>query len=149
MASEPQPTSPVPPPPATNAPPADADDEPAAPAPAGGEERKAAAALSSLDARGDDKPSGPKSEADQKALGDAMSRLEILDRGNATGKASAAGSGAGKKEAEEKKKVKINAADVTLLVEELELSKGKATELLRTHEGDALKAMRAFVRALV
>lgn len=30
-------------------------------------------------------------------------------------------------------------------VEELELSKGKATDLLRAHEGDAVKAMRAFV----
>lgn len=32
-------------------------------------------------------------------------------------------------------------------VEELELSKGKATDLLKAHEGDAVKAMRAFVTA--
>ena len=30
-------------------------------------------------------------------------------------------------------------------VEELELSKVKATELLKAHDGDAIKAMRAFV----
>ena len=32
-------------------------------------------------------------------------------------------------------------------VEELELSKPKATELLKANEGDAVKAMRAFVTA--
>jgi len=32
-------------------------------------------------------------------------------------------------------------------VDELELSKGKATDLLKAHEGDAVKAMRAFVLA--
>lgn len=32
-------------------------------------------------------------------------------------------------------------------VEELELSKGKATDLLRAHEGDAVRALRAFVTA--
>lgn len=32
-------------------------------------------------------------------------------------------------------------------VEELELSKGKATDLLKAHEGDAMKALRAFVTA--
>ena len=32
-------------------------------------------------------------------------------------------------------------------VEELELSKSKATDLLKAHEGDAVRAMRAFVTA--
>ena len=32
-------------------------------------------------------------------------------------------------------------------VEELDLNKTKATELLKAHEGDAIKAMRAFVTA--
>ena len=34
-----------------------------------------------------------------------------------------------------------------LQVDELELSKLKATELLKAYEGDAVKAMRAFVTA--
>lgn len=34
-------------------------------------------------------------------------------------------------------------------VEELDLHKTKATELLKAHEGDAIKAMRAFVTAAV
>jgi len=32
-------------------------------------------------------------------------------------------------------------------VEELELSKAKATDLLKAHEGDAVKAMLGFVNA--
>ena len=43
------------------------------------------------------------------------------------------------------KNVKIDQADVALLVDELDLSKVRATELLRSHEGDAVLAMRAFV----
>ena len=34
-----------------------------------------------------------------------------------------------------------------LQIEELELNKIKATELLRAHEGDAVKAMRAYITA--
>ena len=34
-------------------------------------------------------------------------------------------------------------------IEELDLSKIKATELLKAHEGDAVRAMRAFVTANV
>lgn len=34
-----------------------------------------------------------------------------------------------------------------LQVEELDLHKTKATELLKAHEGDAVKAMRTFVTA--
>ena len=32
-------------------------------------------------------------------------------------------------------------------VDELDLTKPKATELLKAHDGDAVKAMRAFVKA--
>lgn len=157
---------------------ADFDDE-AIPKPASKEDAKAAAALSSLDARGDDDDkTGKKSEADQKALGEAMSRLAIL--GDKSKESSGAGgSGAAESEAakkadeeaaaaaalaEKRRKVKVDAADVSLLVsvvgrcvrglrlmriqvEELELSKVKATELLKAHEGDAVKAMTAFVKA--
>ncbi|CAI9627365.1 hypothetical protein GT037_004382 [Alternaria burnsii] len=93
------------------------------------EDRKAAAALSTLDApqEGDN---GPKKEVDGKALDKAMKGLNVKD----------------KKEGD-KKNVKIEAADVTLLVNELEVTKPKATELLRAHDGNAVKAMSAFVTA--
>ncbi|KAG7120877.1 hypothetical protein HYQ46_010865 [Verticillium longisporum] len=41
--------------------------------------------------------------------------------------------------------VKVEAADVALLVEELEVTKPRATELLKANEGDAVRAMRAGV----
>ncbi|MCJ1401700.1 hypothetical protein MMC11_004917 [Xylographa trunciseda] len=113
------------------------DDHPAAPASA--HERKAAAVLSSLENRGEeDDAATKKSNVDQKALGEAMSRLEV----GGTGKTMEGKKGA---EAVKKKVVKVEQGDVALLVEELDLTKIKATELLRAHEGDAVKAMRAFV----
>ncbi|KAF2032278.1 hypothetical protein EK21DRAFT_110222 [Setomelanomma holmii] len=89
------------------------------------EDRKATAALSTLDAQ---EESGEKKEVDTKALDKAMKGLGVKDR-----------------KGEEKKVVKVEAADVTLLVSELEVSKQKATELLRANEGNAVKAMLAFV----
>ncbi|KAH6853504.1 hypothetical protein B0I37DRAFT_348945 [Chaetomium sp. MPI-CAGE-AT-0009] len=90
------------------------------------EDRKAAAALSKLDSRGDDE--GAAREVDQEAVKNAMSAL---------------GGGADKKDI---KVVKVDAADVKLLVDELELPKPKATELLKAHDGDAIKAMRAYLQ---
>jgi glycerol dehydrogenase-like iron-containing ADH family enzyme len=116
------------------------------------EDRKAAAALSKLDARGDDE--GASREVDQEAVNNAMSSL---------------GGGAAKKEV---KAVKVDAADVKLLVssvptflssdgikdlfasltlspeqvDELELPKPKATELLKAHDGDAVKALKAYLQ---
>lgn len=101
--------------------------------PANAEDRKAAAALSSLNANdisqsGADDNAGSKiSSADaQEALGKAMSRLEISAAGGAsTGTSKTAGAGAGaagktdaekKDEAVKKKAVKVAAEDVTLLV---------------------------------
>ena len=64
------------------------------------DDRKAAAALSSLDARDDDSATGKK-DVDTKALGEAMKNLNVD----------------GKTKAEEKKKVvKVDAQDVALLV---------------------------------
>lgn len=87
------------------------------PLPANAEDRKAAAALNSLNSEGlagDAASSKGPSSADQEALSRAMSRLEVA-AGHDTGKKKAAESQ--KKEVEVKKKVvKINAADVTLLV---------------------------------
>jgi hypothetical protein len=100
--------------------------------PANAEDRKAAAALSSLNeneisgADGADGEGGSSSrhvpsKADQEVLGKAMSRLEIAAGGN-SGPGGAAGVGAGKSkvgtsgEEVKKKVVKVAAEDVTLLV---------------------------------
>ncbi|KAI0839277.1 hypothetical protein F5Y06DRAFT_31170 [Hypoxylon sp. FL0890] len=91
------------------------------------EDRKAAAAMASLDARGDD--ASTSNAVDQEAVSKAMKSL-----GN--------GGAAEKKEV---KKVKVDAADVALLVDELDLTKVKATELLKAHDGDAIQAMKAFI----
>ena len=77
------------------------------------EDRKAAAALSSLDARGDEEAASKATHIDQEALGKAISRLEI-----SSGKGKGGDEGKGKaKEVEEKKKaIKVDQADVALLV---------------------------------
>jgi hypothetical protein len=69
------------------------------------EDRKAAAALSSLDARGDD--AGEKKEVDTKAVEQAMKNLDV-----------------GKGAEEKKKAVKIEASDVALLVRLLQSRDG-------------------------
>ncbi|EMD90013.1 hypothetical protein COCC4DRAFT_68182 [Bipolaris maydis ATCC 48331] len=74
---------------------------------------------------------GTKKEVDGKALDKAMKGLSVKD----------------KAEEEKKKNVKIEAGDVAVLVSELEITKAKATELLRANEGDAVKALVAFVTA--
>ncbi|ORY19826.1 hypothetical protein BCR34DRAFT_595272 [Clohesyomyces aquaticus] len=103
---------------------------------ASAEDRKAAAALSALDAKDDEDKKG---EVDTNALGEAMKGLTVAE-----GKAA----GAKEKDKDAAKKivnVKVDAADVTLLVNELELSKAKATELLKSSDGDAVKAMHVYV----
>ncbi|OJZ87380.1 hypothetical protein ABZX51_010537 [Aspergillus tubingensis] len=122
--------------------------------PTNAEDRKAAAALSALNpshiAPDTPKSSSTPSAADQEALGQAMSRLEI-----ASGQTGGAGRGGVQKPVEaqkrvpvegaKKKAVKVAVEDVNLLVEELELNKSTATELLRLHDGNVVDAMRAFV----
>ncbi|EGS19257.1 uncharacterized protein CTHT_0058830 [Thermochaetoides thermophila DSM 1495] len=103
-------------------------EEEVAPAAKSAEDRKAAAALSKLDAHADE-DMAPAREVDQEAVKNAMSALS--------------GASTEKKEV---KKVKVDPADVNLLVEELELSKAKATELLKAHDGDAIKAMKAYIQ---
>ncbi|KAH6999890.1 hypothetical protein EDB80DRAFT_687977 [Ilyonectria destructans] len=93
------------------------------------EDRKAASALASLDA---DESAGS-NNVDHDAASKAMKAL-----GGAPKAAPAASS---------TKNVKVDPADVALLVEELELPKPKATELLKSHEGNAVKAMRAYIAA--
>ncbi|PWY93489.1 hypothetical protein BO94DRAFT_532427 [Aspergillus sclerotioniger CBS 115572] len=114
--------------------------------PANAEDRKAAAALSALNTSqiaSDATPKAP-SAADQEALGKAMSRLEIA-AGHGLSKKPVAE--AQRKEAEvvKKKAVKVAAEDVNLLVNELDLTKIKATELLKLHDGNVVQAIRAFV----
>ena len=121
------------------------------PAPASAEDRKAAAAMSSLETHGGDEEAETKKsnnkQIDQEALVKAISRLELADK---AAKVAAGEKSQGEKEKEEREKrakVKVDQADVSLLVDELDLNKVKATELLKAHEGDAVKAMKAFVRA--
>ncbi|OCK85178.1 hypothetical protein K432DRAFT_287397 [Lepidopterella palustris CBS 459.81] len=105
------------------------------PAPTGtAEDRKAAAALSSLDAHDDE--SSTKKDVDAEALGQAMKNLGVGDKKEHEGN-----------KVVPKKAVKIDAGDVSLLIEQLELTKVKATELLKANDGDAVKAMTAFVTA--
>ena len=105
------------------------------------DDRKAAAALSTLDAQDD---GGVTKEVDGKALDKAVKGLSIEDT-----------------KADEKKNVKIELADINLLVcasmeqvllitddtqiKELELSKQTATDLLKAYDGSAVKAMTAYV----
>ncbi|MCJ1359920.1 MAG: hypothetical protein MMC33_009923 [Icmadophila ericetorum] len=110
--------------------------------PVNAEDRKAAAALSALKDAGNE-DDAQKTDVDQEALGKAMGQLGVRDE-EKKNKDKEGGKG---KEGEMKKKVKVDTGDVALLVEELELSKAKATELLKAYEGDAVKAMRAFVSA--
>ncbi|KAI1331419.1 hypothetical protein F5Y16DRAFT_395300 [Xylariaceae sp. FL0255] len=91
------------------------------------EDRKAAAALASLDASGD---AGVSADVDAAAVSKAMKNL---------------GGASAEKEKKDLKKVKVDAADVALLVDELDLTKPKATELLKSHDGDAVAAMKAFI----
>ncbi|KAM5343047.1 hypothetical protein ACJ41O_014013 [Fusarium nematophilum] len=95
------------------------------------EDRKAASALENLDA---DAPSTTQN-VDADAVSKAMKTL-----GGAGAKPTAAA-------AASHKNVKVDPADVSLLVDELDLPKARATELLKSNEGDAVKAMRAFVNA--
>ncbi|PQE32494.1 Huntingtin-interacting K protein [Rutstroemia sp. NJR-2017a WRK4] len=102
------------------------------------EDRKAAAALSSLDAPRDDDSTSTK-DVDQEAVRQAMNRLAGTNATNGT----LAKKGDDKKVV--KKTVKVDPADVTLLIDELELTKIKATDLLKAHDGDAEKALRAYI----
>ncbi|KAI9674896.1 MAG: hypothetical protein M1829_003636 [Trizodia sp. TS-e1964] len=117
----------------------DADMDDAPPLPTSAEDRKAAAALSSLDQPLSDAPDVPNKQVDTEALGNAIRSLEMSLGGGARG-------GAGERKAPEKKRVvKVDAEDVVLVMEQLDMSKARATELLRAHEGQVGDALAAFV----
>lgn len=95
-----------------------ADDETTQNLPNNAEDRKAAAALNSLNANDMSQENGESaakqpSAADQEALGKAMSRLEIA---SGLGKKTEAKKPEQKKETEVKKKIKVSSEDVSFLV---------------------------------
>lgn len=91
------------------------------------EDRKAATALASLDAAPDDTTN---KDLDSEAVTKAIKTL-----------------GSNPAAPKPTRNIKVDDADVALLVDQLELPRGKAAELLRAHEGDAVGAMRAWVGA--
>lgn len=110
------------------------------PAAKSAEDRKAASALASLDANNDDAAAAAARDVDQEAVNKAMKSL-------GGGGAASSGTNASAAKAAPVKNVKVDAADLALVVDQLELTRAKATELLKAHDGDAVKAMRAFVSA--
>ncbi|KAG9244673.1 hypothetical protein BJ878DRAFT_479956 [Calycina marina] len=102
------------------------------------EARKEQAALSSLDAPREDESSTAK-DVDQDAVRMAMDRLAGQTNGTSAEKEDASKS--------VKKVVKVDQADVTLLMEELDLTKTKATELLKAYDADVAAVMKAFVNS--
>ncbi|KAG5981914.1 hypothetical protein E4U55_002533 [Claviceps digitariae] len=97
------------------------------------EDRKAASALASLDAAGNEETTNNK-EVDREAVNKAMKSLGGSKSASAP-------------KAAPSKNIKVDDADVAMLVDQLELPKIQATELLRAHDGDAVKAIRAWVKA--
>ncbi|KAG6072783.1 hypothetical protein E4U30_006940 [Claviceps sp. LM220 group G6] len=97
------------------------------------EDRKAASALASLDAAGHDDPAMNNRDVDREAVNKAMRSL-----GDGAKPASAA-------TVAPSRNIKVDDADVAVLVDQLEVSKANATDLLKAHDGDAVKAMRTWV----
>ncbi|KAL8690637.1 MAG: hypothetical protein Q9218_003951, partial [Villophora microphyllina] len=121
--------------------------------------RKAAAALSSLSNKNTDeddtKTSSKIKNIDPDALASAISRLEISSGVKGGAEPSEAEKRFNEKRRNEREareargRVKVDVGDVGLLVQELDLSKTKAKELLQAYEGNAVRAMRSFVTAAV
>lgn len=90
------------------------------PPPASAEDRKAAAAMSSLESRGNDEEAEAKlklnKSIDQDALGAAISRLELADKGSKVGVVESEKKAREKEEVAKRAKVKVDQADVGLLV---------------------------------
>lgn len=108
------------------------------------EDRKAASALASLDSKTESSGTGASHNVDQEAVQNAIKNLSGAS-GTAPKKAAAAGLSKKQEEVNKKPLVKVDAADVGVLVDECDLNKIKATELLRAHDGDLERALKAFV----
>ncbi|KAI4731112.1 hypothetical protein E4T49_00919 [Aureobasidium sp. EXF-10728] len=93
-----------------------------------GSNKSESAALNSLDNQS--ATSKSTNTASTAALGKAMKNLNI---------ASDEKSGA--------KNINVNMADVVLLAENLDVSRARATELLKANDADPVKAMRAWIAA--
>lgn len=107
------------------------------PGPPAGQKAAESAALSNLsDANGE---SGSSTATNTAALGAALSNLSVAGSGAATTTQQAKAADA------PAKKVKIDAADVTFLVDNLEVTKAKATSMLRAADGSKDKALEDFV----
>ncbi|KAL7927135.1 hypothetical protein ACQKWADRAFT_279626 [Trichoderma austrokoningii] len=119
-----------------------ASDQP--PLPTNAEDRKAASALASLDAPPDAAPTPSNENINSEAVSQAMLKLgeDKKSKKPAANTASTTTSST----AAVKKNVKVDAADVALVVDELEVNKAKATELLKAHDGDAVATLRAAAR---
>lgn len=81
--------------------------------PANAEDRKAAAAMNSLDTRGEDETKGKK-DVDMKAVQEAMKNLEA--GAQPQGKTTTISEGSKKEDAPKKPLVKVDAGDVALMV---------------------------------
>ena len=128
-------------------------DDPAPPA-ASAEDRKTQAAMSALESSrtvDNEENQKPTKQVDANAISEAISRLEIATKAGKTATEDPNEERRKKKEEEQKErerrsKIKVDQADVSVLVEECDLTKAKATELLRAHEGDFEKTLRAWLR---
>lgn len=124
---------------------ADASDQP--PLPKNAEDRKAASALASLDTPSDAAGTPSNENVNTEAVSKAMLKLGGGGGDDKAKKpAAAASSSSAAAPAAVKKNVKVDAADVALVVDELEVTKAKATELLKAHDGDAVATLRAAAR---
>ncbi|CAH0056751.1 unnamed protein product [Clonostachys solani] len=92
------------------------------------EDRKAASALANLDESASSPSAAP--AVDHEAVTKAMKNLGGLGGGPGT-----------------RRNVKVDPADVALLVDQLDMTRPRATEFLKSHDGDAVTAMRAYVTA--
>ncbi|KAK5943482.1 hypothetical protein PMZ80_004489 [Knufia obscura] len=122
--------------------------------PTNAEDRKAAAVLDALNANdmsqenGETQGTKQPNAADQDALMKAIGKLEAAAGSSAkssTNKKADEKKEAVRKDAEVKKKVKVSQEDVQFLVGELDLSKTKATDLLKAHDGSLDLAVKKFV----
>ncbi|KAJ6256820.1 hypothetical protein Dda_8688 [Drechslerella dactyloides] len=116
--------------------PTDPDAE-APPLPKNAEDAKTLKALSNLDTHSSLEDSSPAASANTNA--------EALDKATA-GLSSLSVSGGKAAEAGGKKVVvKVSAEDVAVIVEEMEVAKAKATELLRANGADLNKTLKAMI----
>ena len=128
--------------------------EEGAPPAASAEQRQTQKALDALESSrtvDNEENQKPTKQVDANAISEAISRLEIATK---AGKSTAEDPNEERRkrkeeeqrEKERRAKIKVDQADVALLVDQCDLTKAKATELLRAHEGDFEKSLRAFLR---